>query len=197
MNTNDIQKILQEQREISPIKGLTPAEINRKLGNESKRKIPITDHEKIMYEYWSIDKIRPVRLVDIIAERYDVIPNVITKIVCNFYKTLPAKEYKKLRTAYENKYDRSDLIKQIHAEGLRDNKQAGQNISQSKQTLTDEQAIEVYNKCLPWKNKKGAKAFQEQIAKEYGVSHNKIRMTALGYHPALNGSRDGVKRNPL
>lgn len=197
MNTNDIQKILQEQREISPIKGLTPAEINRKLGNESKRKIPITDHKKIMYEYWDNKQIRPLRLVDTIAERYTVKNSIVEKIIGNAHNTLSDDVYTKLRSAYENKYGRSELAKQIHAEGKRNNVVIGSKISKTKQTLTDEQAIEIYQRYLPYKNQHGAKAFQEQLAKEYGVTPYKIKMTCCGYHPALNGSRDGVKRNPL
>ena len=196
--SKEIQKILDAQKEISPMKDMTPAQINKRIGHahavENRRKIPLKDCELIIREYYCIDQIRPVGFIHTIAERYDVKVNIIEKILNNARGTMDPVEHQQLKDAYNAKYTRSDLLKQIHAENKRDAVAAGDSISKAKQSISDEDANDIYNRCLPWKNKRGAKAFQEELAKEYGVSAYKIKITSYGEHPALDGSRDGVKR---
>lgn len=189
MKEHDIQRILEQQREISPMRDLDPAQINRRLGAiqsaESKRKVPVEHREAIIREYWDNTQMRPLNFTAIIAERYEAEHGVVEKIVMNSHNTLNDKEYQQLRDAYNTKYDRAEFMKQLHAEGRRDNVAIGKKISASKQTLNDQQALEVYERCKPYWKQEGAKAFQQQLAKEYGVSWHKIRYCAMGNHPAL------------
>ncbi len=154
MKATDIQKILAEQRVISPIKDLTPAEINRKLSNEAKRKIPLDEYENIIKEYWVRDTVRPLHLANIIAERYGA--HTVEKIVINYYKTLPANEYNQLVRTYNNKFGRSALMKQVHAGGNRDKVKAGEAISKAKNTITREDAVVIYELTFSCANSRTA-----------------------------------------
>lgn len=90
---------------------------------------------------------------------------------------------KNLSEANVGKKRPSEVITKMHAS--RDHQTIGKKISGAKQTLTDEQALEVYELCKPYWKKEGAREFHKQLAKKYGVSRDKIRITAIGDHPAL------------
>lgn len=188
MKAIDIQKILQQEREKSPIKGLSPAEINRKLGavmaGENKRKVPVADYTSIMFEYWDRDTLRPLYFTQTIGDRYGVKAGVIDKIISNFYNTLTETEYQILTKKYTDKFDRSDVMKQLHASGKRDNKKIGKKISLAKNTVSREIAMELYEKTFQGRNTR-SHAYFKQLAKEYGISFNKAKTVANGHHPAL------------
>ena len=156
-------------------------------GAETKRLVPKEDYEKIIREYWDNSEIRPLKFCEIIGNRYGVKYGAIEKIIMNWHNILPNDEYQELVDAYNAKYTRSDMMKQVHAQKRRDNVQAGKSISLAKQSITAEQALEIYERVLPYKNKPGSVAFQKQLAKEYGISYNKVRMTAMRRgHPVFD-----------
>jgi hypothetical protein len=151
---------------------------------EAKRKVPVEDYVSIILEYWNNDKLRPLGLTKTIGDRYGVKQGVIEKIIMNSQNSMPAQEYNKLRSAYESKYDRSDLLKQMHESGARDNKTIGEKISQTKNTVSRADAIEIYEKTFSCAHGRTAK-YYKQLAKEYSVSFNKIQSVANAHHPAL------------
>ena len=151
---------------------------------EAKRKVPVEDYVNIILEYWNNDKLRPLGLLTTIGDRYGVKQGVIEKIIMNSHNSMPAQEYNKLRSAYESKYDRGDLLKQIHDSGARDNKTIGKKISQTKNTVSRADAIAIYEKTFSCKQGRTAK-YYKQLAKEYSVSFNKIQSVANAHHPAL------------
>ena len=191
--SKDIQKILDEQRKISPIKGLTPGQINRKIGHaeaiENRRKIPVEDYKALILEYWQRSEPRPLNFSQTIGARYGV--KHVDKIVNNHHATMDSEQYQKLVDDYDKKFPNA---KQSLAMSQRDHVKAGDNISRAKQTVSDKHAIEIYKACKPWWKQPGARAFKEQLAVKYGISFNKVNITAMGQHPALKGSKDGVKR---
>jgi len=191
--SKDIQKILDQQKEISPIKDLTPSQISKIIGArttaELRRKIPVEDYEKLIIEYWQRSEPRPLNFSQTIGARYNV--QHVDKIVNNHHGTMDSEQYEKLVDVYNKKFPNA---KQSLAMSQRDHTKAGDNISRAKQTLSDKHAIEIYEACKPWWKQPGARAFKEQLAVKYGVSFNKVNITAMGQHPALKGSKNGVKR---
>ena len=165
---------MQHDAEFRKIKQTAP-----RKGAETKRQVPKADYEKIIREYWDNSRIRPLNLNETIGERYGVRYGVIEKINMNWHNTLCTEEYQALVDAYNATYTRSDMMKQVHAQRRRDNVSAGKNISLAKQSITAEQALEIYERVLPYKNKPGSTAFQQQLASEYGISNHKVRMTAM------------------
>tara|TARA_R110002153_G_scaffold201279_1_gene354543 strand:+ start:1003 stop:1647 length:645 start_codon:yes stop_codon:yes gene_type:complete len=155
---------------------------------EKRRKVPVEEYEKLIIEYWQRDEPRPLNFSATIATRYGV--KHVDTIVNNHKGTMDSEQYQQLVDAYNKKFPNA---KQDLASSQRDHANAGKNISRAKQTLTDEEAIEVYEACKPWWKQHGAVAFKKKLAKKYGVSLFKIKITASGQHPALNGSRNDVK----
>ena len=194
MKASDIQKILQQEREKSPLKGLTSTEINRKIGavmaGDNKRKIPHQDKPAIIYEYWDRDTPRPLGLSETIGKRYGVksVDVTICNRSSNNYKDceniIPEDEYEKLVDTYNTKFGRSAMMKQVHNAGLRDNKAAGIAISLAKNGITREDAISIYDMCLQGSDTR-SHMYYKLLAKQYGVSMGKIRDVANGHHPAL------------
>jgi len=188
MNNKDIQKILQQQRAKSPMKDLSASQINKKIGHaeaiENRRMIPAEDHEQLLRTYWSTDKPRPLHYSKMLGEKYGA--KDVQNIVSNVHNTIPAEEYSALKEAYNTTYpfneQRSAMTKEQHATGKR--KQAGNNISLSKNTVSPEDAIVIYDRSLSCKEGR-THAYYKQIAKEYGVSMGKIQGVVNGHHPAL------------
>lgn len=186
MKASDIQKILEQQRDISPIKGLDASQIAKRIGAlttaELKRKIPKQDYEDIIKEYWLWDTPRPKGFANTIGERYNVKDKVIEKIISNKFNTMSDKEYQKLIKPYNDKFGRSEVIKRQHKEGKRKN--VGKNISLAKNTVSPEDAVEIYKKSFAIKEGRTNK-YYHQLAKEYNVSFSKIQGVVNGHHPAL------------
>ena len=190
MNAQDIQRILEAERTKSPMRGLTPAQINRTIGShasaEAKRKIPVEDYAHICTQLWQPTVKDRVELAHTIAEKYGVEYGIMEKIMGNFENcALEPDVYEQLKTAWHNAHPDFVKYKLAKSHASRDNKSIGKKISATKQTLNNAQALEIYERCKPYYKQQGAKQFQQQLAKEYGVSYNKIRETVIGNHPAL------------
>jgi len=189
MKPKDIQKILQQEREKSPIKGLTPTEINRKIGaaaaGENKRKVPVAHYESIIMEYWDRDTVRPLGYCQLIGDRYGVKYGVIEKIICNWFDTITESEYNDLVDDYNSKFGKSATAKLVSKAGLRDHKAAGKNISIAKNTISRADALKIYDKSFSCAEGRTHK-FYKKLATEYGVSLGKIQSVVNGHHPALS-----------
>lgn len=158
-------------------------------GAESKRQVPVEDYESIIREYWDCSQLRPIGFAQTIGDRYGVKSGVVEKIVWNRNNTLNDEEFTALRQAYDDRYTRSDIMQQVQSQGLRDNEAAAVSISLAKQSLTGDQALEIYQRCLPYWKQPGAKAFKQQLAKEYGVSYHKINAASMGNnHPVFESA---------
>ena len=117
---------------------------------EIRRVVPLEDHVKLLEEYWSIKKQRPSRLFNIMAERYDVKPNLMEKIVTNGYNTVSADEYKQLVDQYYSKYpnQRSDSLRKAHAAMTEEQRaQKDLNISIAQDPVDADTAVAIYEQC--------------------------------------------------
>lgn len=190
MDAQDIQRILEAERKKSPMRDLTPTQINRNIGNAgsgiAKRKIPHEDYADICTQLWQPDVKDRVKMSQQIAEQYDCVLGVVEKIMGNFENcALEPEHYEQLKTAwFDANPGYNSLIRKKMHKG-RDHKSIGKKISQTKNGLTDAQALEIYERCKPYWKQEGAVEFQKQLAKEYGVSAGKIKNTMMGVHPAL------------
>lgn len=157
-----------------------------KKGAEQKRKIPLQDYAHICTQLWQPEVKDRIKLAGKIAKKYNVEHGILEKIMGNFENcALEPDVYEQLKTAwFDANPDHWDLrTKKMH--NSRDNVAIGKKISETKNGLTDEQALEVYERCKPYWKQQGAVEFQKQLAKEYGVSAGKIKNTMMGVHPAL------------
>lgn len=153
---------------------------------EKRRQVPLEDYKPIMLEYWDSSHPRPPYFMQTIADRYGVKHGVIEKIIMNWHSTLSPTKYKQLRNRYERAYPdhRSEIMRETSKK--KDLKTAGKNISLAKQTLTAEQALEIYERCKPYWKCEGAKAFKQQLAREYGVGYHKVHAASMGLgHPVF------------
>lgn len=179
----EVQKILQEQAKLTAeLRKGGDRRVDQIYRNEIKRKIPVEDYLDLMLEYWDRDTPRPEGFYKTVAKRYGALGNAIEKIVLNGYNTLSDDDYKKLMKPYNDKFGRSIVMKRQHKSGARKN--VGKKISLTKNTVSPEDAVEIYNKSFA--SKEGRKhKYYHQLAKEYNVSFNKIQGVVNGIHPAL------------
>lgn len=152
---------------------------------EKRRKIPVNHHEKILREFWNTESLRPLHFLDEIAERYGVKSGAIERIKDNFYNTLPAEEYNEIVKKWHETFPdyRNYLMSEIHKQ-IDEEKQKLRNkkISEAQQTLSDQDAIFVYDYCMKHDRSREVLIL---LAEKFDVSPHKIKHTALGNHPAL------------
>jgi hypothetical protein len=135
---------------------------------EIRRMIPTEEHADIIKEYWSTDRERVYNdvVLEDIAKRYGTKRGAVDKIVSNFYETLSAKEYAKIKKAYYKKYpsQRSNSLKDFHANMTAEQKaKKDLNISIAQDPIDEQTALAIYNECRL--NRK-TKTYQS-VAKKY------------------------------
>lgn len=183
--SEQIQQILAEQhKQTAHLRKGGDAYVNHIHASEGKRKVPLEDYESIMLEYWDRQEIRPLHFTSIIADRYNVKLGVIEKIVMNFYNTLDSAQYSALVETYTQRFPdwRNQISHMVYATGVKDTQSIGKKISDTKNTLSAQCALEIYERCLA---EDRSKKLYAQLAVQYGVSASKIMITANGHHPAL------------
>ena len=159
---------------------------------ELRRTIPVEDYEKILREYWDPNIKRKHGFINVIAERYSTedgygsdLTGQIGKILMNAMGTLPKREYKKLRTAWENANPdfRSEMLKDLYKTGKR--KTNGEHMSMVLDSVDSVTAEKIYNECLTKPNSRTFDNYK-QLAKQYGVpTWEKVRNIANGHHYSL------------
>jgi hypothetical protein len=178
MKPSDIQKILEQQRKLSPIKDLDANQISKRIGALTtaamRRKVPIDDYISLIREYWDINKQNDAETIKNMAERYDVKYGVIEKIVLNFKNTISDKEYAEIKKAYHKKYpnQRSASLKKSYANMTEEQKaEKNLNISIAQDPVDKDTALQIY---YEYRYERTQKAYQQCADKYLDKNGNKI-----------------------